>query len=151
MRFYDSSLSYSAYLVIFILYLASSHCKVYGDKAMVTLDNLRASAVTVHSAEGEIKDCIYDHFSSRFKEAYYSELDHFIDFLQACLLLLLSLPPRFSCPLSVLLKSLRLFLALFLLRRDAKRSCELPRMKPMLPCESLRPLQTHTSRNKPFT
>jgi len=56
--------------------------EVYGDKAMVTLDNLRASAVTVHSAEGEVKDCIYDHFSSRFKDAYYSELDHFIDFLQ---------------------------------------------------------------------
>jgi len=56
--------------------------EVYGDKAMVTLDNLRASAVTVHSAGGEVKDCIYDHFSSRFKDAYYSELDHFIAFLQ---------------------------------------------------------------------
>lgn len=55
--------------------------EVYGDKAMVTLDNLRASAVTVHSADGENKDCIYDHFSSRFRDAYYSELDHFIDYL----------------------------------------------------------------------
>ena len=56
--------------------------EVYGDKAMVTLENVRASAVTVHSAEGEVKDCIFDHFSSRFKDAYYSELDHFIAFLQ---------------------------------------------------------------------
>lgn len=49
---------------------------------MVTLDNLRASAVTVHTEKGEVKDCIYDHFSSRFKDAYYSELDHFIAYLQ---------------------------------------------------------------------
>jgi len=56
--------------------------EVYGDKAQVTLDNLRPSAVTVHSEKGEVKDCIYDHFSSRFKDAYYSELDHFIAFLQ---------------------------------------------------------------------
>ena len=56
--------------------------EVYGDKAMVTLDNLRASAVTVHSEAGENKDCIYDHFSSRFRDAYFSELDHFISFLR---------------------------------------------------------------------
>jgi len=56
--------------------------EVYGDKAMVTLDNVRASAVTVHSGDGEVKDCIFDHFSSRFKDAYFSELDHFIAFLQ---------------------------------------------------------------------
>jgi len=56
--------------------------EVYGDKAMVTLENTRPSAVTVHSEKGEVKDCIYDHFSSRFKDAYYSELDHFIAFLQ---------------------------------------------------------------------
>ena len=56
--------------------------EVYGDVAMVTLDNTRASAVTTHSAAGEVKDCIFDHFSSRFKDAYMSELDHFIAFLQ---------------------------------------------------------------------
>ena len=56
--------------------------EVYGDKAMVTLDNLRPSAVTVHSEEGEVRDCIYNHFSSRFKDAYYSELDHFIAYIQ---------------------------------------------------------------------
>jgi len=56
--------------------------EVYGDKAMVTLENLRPSAVTVHSENGEIKDSIYNHFSSRFKDAYYSELDHFIAFIQ---------------------------------------------------------------------
>jgi myo-inositol 2-dehydrogenase/D-chiro-inositol 1-dehydrogenase len=56
--------------------------EVYGDLAMVTLENLRPSAVTVHSEKGENKDCIYDHFSTRFKDAYYSELDHFIAYLQ---------------------------------------------------------------------
>lgn len=56
--------------------------EVYGDVAQVTLENLRPSAVTVHSEAGEHKDCIYNHFSSRFKDAYYSELDHFISFLQ---------------------------------------------------------------------
>ena len=49
---------------------------------MVTLENTRPSAVTVHSEQGEVKDCIYDHFSSRFRDAYFSELDHFISFLQ---------------------------------------------------------------------
>lgn len=56
--------------------------EVYGDKAMVTLENLRPSAVTVHAEDGEKKDCIYNHFSSRFYDAYYSELDHFIHYLQ---------------------------------------------------------------------
>jgi len=56
--------------------------EVYGDKAMVSLENVRESAVVMHSEKGETRDCIYDHFSSRFKDAYYSELDHFIDYLQ---------------------------------------------------------------------
>lgn len=56
--------------------------EVYGDKAMLTLDNLRPTAVTLHSEQGETRDCIFNHFSSRFKDAYYSELDHFIAFLQ---------------------------------------------------------------------
>lgn len=56
--------------------------EVYGDKAMVTLENLRPFAVVTYSEAGEIRDCIYDHFSSRFSNAYYSELDHFIAFLQ---------------------------------------------------------------------
>ena len=59
-----------------------SRLEVYGDKAMVALENVRPSAVTMHSEKGETKDCIYDHFSTRFKDAYYSELAHFIDFLQ---------------------------------------------------------------------
>jgi myo-inositol 2-dehydrogenase/D-chiro-inositol 1-dehydrogenase len=49
---------------------------------MVTLENLRPSAVTIHSEAGEVKENIYNHFSTRFKDAYYSELDHFIAFLQ---------------------------------------------------------------------
>lgn len=36
--------------------------EVYGDVAMVTLENTRASAVTVHGESGEHKDPIYNHF-----------------------------------------------------------------------------------------
>ncbi len=49
---------------------------------MVTLENLHPSAVTIHTEGGEHRDPIYKHFSTRFRDAYYSELDHFIDFLQ---------------------------------------------------------------------
>ncbi len=58
------------------------HTHMAAWQGMVTLDNLRASAVTVHTDAGEVKDCIYNHFSSRFRDAYYSELDHFIAYLQ---------------------------------------------------------------------
>jgi myo-inositol 2-dehydrogenase/D-chiro-inositol 1-dehydrogenase len=56
--------------------------EVYGDKAMLTLENLHPSAVTVHTEQGEMRDPIYKHFSTRFVDAYYSELDHFIAYLQ---------------------------------------------------------------------
>jgi myo-inositol 2-dehydrogenase/D-chiro-inositol 1-dehydrogenase len=56
--------------------------EVYGDVAMVTLENLRPSAVVVHSESGEVRGSIYNHFATRYHDAYYSELDHFIGFLQ---------------------------------------------------------------------
>ena len=56
--------------------------EVYGDKGMVTLENLRPSNVVTHDEKGESVDCIYDHFSTRFKNAYNDELQSFVDYLK---------------------------------------------------------------------
>ena len=42
---------------------------------------MRPSAVVKHDEHGESRGPIYNHFSSRFREAYFSELSHFVDFV----------------------------------------------------------------------
>merc|ERR550525_789345 len=56
--------------------------ELYGEDGQLTLENVRASAVVCHNKRGEERGRIYDHFSTRFPDAYAQELEHFISLLR---------------------------------------------------------------------
>jgi len=53
--------------------------EVYGDKGMVQVNNKPTTSVVLSTQQGELHDNIMFSFPQRFADAYFAELDHFVE------------------------------------------------------------------------